>query len=104
MAGTPTQCAQPLLRRLMVKAGEKLQPRVCGEREGMEPAEGTPGWENGVSAQTRGPGVRRGRTQQGKGDKYTCWEQGVKELGHHRQHTDGGLSPISAESRTSGGD
>lgn len=77
---------------LRAEARGQLRPQVRGERKGTEPAGGAPGWENGVSAQTRGPGARWGRARQGTGDRQTCWAQG-EGLGRHRQYTGGACLP-----------
>lgn len=58
----------------------------------MEPAGGTPGWEAGVSAQTRGPGARqevqtRERETNGHGGN------GGLGVGGHRQYTVGVCLP-----------
>lgn len=90
---------RPRWRGLTVEA-EGLSPRVPGEgRSGA--CWRDPGWEAGVSAQTRGTGVRQGSADQGKGDKWTWWEQGVKGRGA-TDSTLGGLSPSSAEFGVSG--
>lgn len=59
----------------------------------MEPAGGTPGWEAGVSAQTRGPGARREVQDQRKGDKWTGVGTGGEGAEGHRQYTVGVCLP-----------
>lgn len=74
MAGTVTQCAQPLLRQRMVETEEGMAetPEASPWQEGGNGAcWRRPDCEDGVSAQSRGLGQSRGRADQGKGGKWT---------------------------------
>lgn len=80
MAGTSTQCAQPLLRRLLVKAEGGSDPESAVRGKEWSLLKG-PQAERAVPTQTSGPAVRWG-----KGDRWIWVGTGVKGLGPQTIH------------------
>lgn len=89
MAGTVTQCAQPLLRRRMVetKEGTAETPEASLWQEGGNGCWRRPDCDDGVSAQTRGLGQEQGKSRSREGRQMdTSGNREVKGLGGQTIH------------------